>query len=42
VRDVDEIDLERESARLWHWRARTSEIQANGLVEPGARATFAS
>jgi hypothetical protein len=41
LRDVDEIDLERESARLWHWRARTSEIQANGVVElPERYATF--
>jgi len=28
LRDADEIDLERESARLWHWRARTAEVQA--------------
>jgi len=41
LRDVEEIDLERESARLWHWRARTSEIQANGVVElPERYATF--
>jgi hypothetical protein len=41
LRDLDEIDLERESARLWHWRARTSEIQANGVVElPERYATF--
>ena len=33
LRDVDEIDLERESARLWHWRARTTGIQAEGIVE---------
>ncbi len=41
LRELDEIDLERESARLWHWRARTSEIQANGVVElPERYATF--
>jgi hypothetical protein len=41
LRDLDEIDLERVSARLWHWRARTSEIQANGVVElPERYATF--
>ena len=33
LRDADEIDLERESARLWHWRARTTGIQAEGIVE---------
>jgi hypothetical protein len=33
LRDEDEIDLERESARLWHWRARTTGIQAEGVVE---------
>ena len=38
---LDEIDLERESARLWHWRARTSELQADGVVElPERYATF--
>lgn len=33
LRDEDEIDLERESARLWHWRARTTGVQAEGVVE---------
>jgi hypothetical protein len=28
LRGADEIALECESARLWHWRARTSELQA--------------
>jgi hypothetical protein len=33
LRDAEEIDLERQSARLWHWRARTSAVQAEGTVE---------
>jgi hypothetical protein len=33
LREVDELDLERESARLWHWRARTTGVQAEGVVE---------
>src|SRR3954447_1922600 len=33
LRDAEEIELERESARLWHWRARTTELQAAGGVE---------
>jgi hypothetical protein len=33
LRDVEEIELERESARLWLWRARTTELQAAGDVE---------
>jgi hypothetical protein len=33
LRDEEEIDLERESARLWHWRARTTELQAGGEVD---------
>jgi hypothetical protein len=41
LRDLEEIDLERESARLWHWRARTSRIQAEGDVPlPERYATF--
>jgi hypothetical protein len=41
LRDAEEIELERESARLWHWRARTSELQAAGDIELPARyATF--
>jgi hypothetical protein len=41
LRDEDEIDLERESARLWHWRARTTTVQAEGVVElPERFATF--
>src|SRR5215831_1599573 len=33
LRDADEVGLERESARLWHWRARTTELQAAGKLE---------
>jgi hypothetical protein len=41
LRDEEEIDLERESARLWHWRARATELQAAGEVElPEGYATF--
>ena len=41
LRDDEEIDLERQSARLWHWRARTSAVQAEGAVElPERYASF--
>jgi hypothetical protein len=30
LRDEDELLLERDSARLWHWRARTTRVQASG------------
>jgi len=41
LRDEEEVELERESARLWHWRARTTEVQAGGEVElPGHYASF--
>src|SRR5947208_2743536 len=33
LREQDEIELERETARLWHWRARTTELQAAGSLE---------
>ena len=33
LRDRETIELERESARLWHWRARTSAVQADGSIE---------
>lgn len=41
LRDSEEIELERDSARLWHWRARTTELQAAGKLElPPRYATF--
>ena len=41
LRDGEEIELERDSARLWHWRARTTGLQAAGSLELPARyATF--
>lgn len=33
LRDREAIELERESARLWHWRARTTAVQADGSIE---------
>jgi hypothetical protein len=33
LRPVDEIERARETARLWHWRARTAMLQADGDVE---------
>jgi hypothetical protein len=32
LREPDEIELERDSARLWHWRARTTGVQAAGGI----------
>jgi hypothetical protein len=41
LRDGEEIELERDSARLWHWRARTTSLQAGGkLALPERYATF--
>jgi hypothetical protein len=41
LRDAEEIELEQESARLWHWRARTTLLQAAGKVElPERYASF--
>jgi hypothetical protein len=41
VREAEEIELEQESARLWHWRARTTLLQAAGEVElPERYASF--
>ena len=41
LREGDEIELECESARLWHWRARTAGLQASGSLElPAHYATF--
>jgi hypothetical protein len=41
LRGGDELELERDSARLWHWRARTTSLQAAGALElPERYATF--
>ncbi len=41
LREPQDVDLERQSARLWHWRARTTALQAGGEVElPPRYATF--
>jgi hypothetical protein len=41
LRESEEIELERDSARLWHWRARTTGLQASGSLElPAHYATF--
>jgi hypothetical protein len=32
LRPAAEIEQARETARLWHWRARTSSLQAEGVV----------
>jgi hypothetical protein len=41
LREPEDIELERESARLWHWRARTTELQAAGALElPAHYVTF--
>lgn len=43
LRDEDELELERESARLWHWRARTTQLQdseESGLELPERYASF--
>ena len=41
LRDSEDVELERDSARLWHWRARTTELQAAGKLElPPRYATF--
>jgi hypothetical protein len=33
LREREEIELECESARLWHWRARTTGLQKEGTLE---------
>jgi hypothetical protein len=41
LREPGEIALEQESARLWHWRARTAEVQGDAGVElPERYASF--
>src|SRR5213078_6275 len=34
LRDDEEIALEQESARLWHWRARTTELAGSDVELP--------
>ena len=33
LREEEEIERARETAQLWHWRARTAQLQAEGDVE---------
>jgi hypothetical protein len=41
LRPDEELEAERATARLWHWRARTSALQARGGTElPPGYATF--
>lgn len=40
LRDAEDIELERESARLWHWRARTADLQQQGATLPERYASF--
>jgi hypothetical protein len=42
LRDAEDIELERESARLWHWRARTSALRdaGDGIELPPRYASF--
>ena len=41
LRELEEIELERDSARLWHWRARTTGLQAaGGIALPERYANF--
>ena len=37
LRDPDELELERDAARLWHWRARTTDLQQAGTIQLPAR-----
>jgi hypothetical protein len=37
LRDPDELELERDSARLWHWRARTTDLQRSGELQLPSR-----
>src|SRR5690348_17122188 len=40
LRPADELEREREIARLWHWRARTADLAENGA--PALPERFAS
>ncbi|MGN6799111.1 MAG: hypothetical protein ACTHKS_13310 [Gaiellaceae bacterium] len=33
LRDPDELEAERDAARLWHWRARTTDLQRSGSLQ---------
>jgi hypothetical protein len=37
LRPAVELERERDEARLWHWRARTSLLQAEKPLEPAGR-----
>src|ERR1700759_5296605 len=37
LRDPDELELERDSARLWHWRAGTTDLQQSGELRLPSR-----
>jgi hypothetical protein len=39
LRDPDELELERDSARLWHWRARTTDLQRSGELQLPSRSS---
>jgi hypothetical protein len=36
LRPADDVEAERETARLWHWRARTAELDPRDLPQPYA------
>ncbi len=40
LRPREEIEAMRDLAELWHWRARTTQLQEGGGVEPPAGLTF--
>jgi hypothetical protein len=40
LRPRKEIEAMRDLAQLWHWRARTTQLQQRGDVEPPADLTF--
>ena len=37
LREPDELESERDAARLWHWRARTTDLQEAGALQLPAR-----
>ncbi|HEY0417007.1 MAG TPA: hypothetical protein VGC78_11520 [Gaiellaceae bacterium] len=40
LREPEEVLLEQRTARLWHWRARTSELQQRAVAPPARFASF--